>query len=264
MLNINISLKREKIQKICFKKSLSLFLGRKGWSFIDGEFNWHFVFISVVETKSSCSSKDILSHNFSSVQCAPPSASVGQAREWFCHFDSVCPLFLPSCFPSALSTLVRISIQRGMLRYCIHFFLFYLCLYEFMLFGHMSYVVLWCCRNKKYYTNRVYANIVSVVVDRSDNSANDRMRYSRINLVSRPVQHQINFPFHPKSKLFDEFSLRRRKRTESQSIFLETSNYHNEWINALFVLPFDFSRCCDKKSCGNRNETPSDPVIIDR
>ncbi|CAN8023958.1 unnamed protein product [Ixodes persulcatus] len=23
------------------------------------------------------------------------------------------------------------------------------------------------------------------------------------------------------------------------------------------------SRCCDKKSCGNRNETPSDPVIID-
>ena len=27
---------------------------------------------------------------------------------------------------------------------------------------------------------------------------------------------------------------------------------------------FFYSRCCDKKSCGNRNETPSDPVIIDR
>ncbi|KAL6092078.1 hypothetical protein STEG23_011635 [Scotinomys teguina] len=25
-----------------------------------------------------------------------------------------------------------------------------------------------------------------------------------------------------------------------------------------------YSRCCEKKSCGNRNETPSDPVIIDR
>lgn len=24
------------------------------------------------------------------------------------------------------------------------------------------------------------------------------------------------------------------------------------------------SRCCDKKSCGNRNETPSDPVVVDR
>lgn len=29
-------------------------------------------------------------------------------------------------------------------------------------------------------------------------------------------------------------------------------------------LQFLRSRCCDKKSCGNRNETPSDPVIIDR
>uniref|UniRef100_A0A673N2X3 Transcription factor COE2-like n=1 Tax=Sinocyclocheilus rhinocerous TaxID=307959 RepID=A0A673N2X3_9TELE len=29
----------------------------------------------------------------------------------------------------------------------------------------------------------------------------------------------------------------------------------------LFFIP---SRCCEKKSCGNRNETPSDPVIIDR
>ncbi len=27
---------------------------------------------------------------------------------------------------------------------------------------------------------------------------------------------------------------------------------------------FFFSRCCEKKSCGNRNETPSDPVVIDR
>jgi hypothetical protein len=36
--------------------------------------------------------------------------------------------------------------------------------------------------------------------------------------------------------------------------------------HALFLIAFffHFSRCCDKKSCGNRNETPSDPVIIDR
>uniref|UniRef100_A0A668V0M1 IPT/TIG domain-containing protein n=1 Tax=Oreochromis aureus TaxID=47969 RepID=A0A668V0M1_OREAU len=30
------------------------------------------------------------------------------------------------------------------------------------------------------------------------------------------------------------------------------------------LIPIPCSRCCDKKSCGNRNETPSDPVIIDR
>ena len=27
---------------------------------------------------------------------------------------------------------------------------------------------------------------------------------------------------------------------------------------------FVYSRCCEKKSCGNKNETPSDPVIVDR
>ncbi|KTF90005.1 hypothetical protein cypCar_00048212, partial [Cyprinus carpio] len=31
-----------------------------------------------------------------------------------------------------------------------------------------------------------------------------------------------------------------------------------------YLLFFIQSRCCEKKSCGNRNETPSDPVIIDR
>lgn len=34
--------------------------------------------------------------------------------------------------------------------------------------------------------------------------------------------------------------------------------------HAASCLPPCRSRCCDKKSCGNRNETPSDPVIIDR
>ena len=32
-------------------------------------------------------------------------------------------------------------------------------------------------------------------------------------------------------------------------------------INNTFLF---FSRCCEKKSCGNRNETPSDPVVCDR
>lgn len=34
--------------------------------------------------------------------------------------------------------------------------------------------------------------------------------------------------------------------------------------NQKVMYDFIYSRCCDKKSCGNRNETPSDPVIIDR
>ena len=44
-------------------------------------------------------------------------------------------------------------------------------------------------------------------------------------------------------------------------------------LRSSFLLPINHdkritniysSRCCEKKSCGNRNETPSDPVIIDR
>ena len=35
----------------------------------------------------------------------------------------------------------------------------------------------------------------------------------------------------------------------------------NKQIQYLFILN---SRCCEKKSCGNRNETPSDPVIQER
>ena len=31
-----------------------------------------------------------------------------------------------------------------------------------------------------------------------------------------------------------------------------------------YIASLYFSRCCEKKSCGNRNETPSDPVVCDR
>jgi len=36
------------------------------------------------------------------------------------------------------------------------------------------------------------------------------------------------------------------------------------YVRVFVVVCKHCSRCCDKKSCGNRNETPSDPVVIDR
>ncbi|KAM9590240.1 transcription factor COE4 isoform 2-T2 [Trichechus inunguis] len=38
----------------------------------------------------------------------------------------------------------------------------------------------------------------------------------------------------------------------------------NKTSTCASLTPCPSSRCCDRKSCGNRNETPSDPVIIDR
>uniref|UniRef100_A0A1A8HP84 Transcription factor COE1 n=2 Tax=Nothobranchius TaxID=28779 RepID=A0A1A8HP84_NOTKU len=48
---------------------------------------------------------------------------------------------------------------------------------------------------------------------------------------------------------------RRQNRTGSLH---SVNRFHDEAGHSLR------GRCCDKKSCGNRNETPSDPVIIDR
>uniref|UniRef100_A0A3P8Z8D9 IPT/TIG domain-containing protein n=1 Tax=Esox lucius TaxID=8010 RepID=A0A3P8Z8D9_ESOLU len=50
----------------------------------------------------------------------------------------------------------------------------------------------------------------------------------------------------------------------SQAILYEGQDKNPEMCRVLLTHEIMCSRCCDKKSCGNRNETPSDPVIIDR
>ncbi|KAJ8398919.1 hypothetical protein AAFF_G00418270 [Aldrovandia affinis] len=49
-----------------------------------------------------------------------------------------------------------------------------------------------------------------------------------------------------------------------QAILYEGQDKNPEMCRVLLTHEIMCSRCCDKKSCGNRNETPSDPVIIDR
>ncbi|KAJ3627058.1 hypothetical protein MTP99_014465 [Tenebrio molitor] len=48
-----------------------------------------------------------------------------------------------------------------------------------------------------------------------------------------------------------------------QAIVYEGQDKNPEMCRVLLTHEIMCSRCCDKKSCGNRNETPSDPVIID-
>uniref|UniRef100_A0A1I8IUV0 COE1_DBD domain-containing protein n=2 Tax=Macrostomum lignano TaxID=282301 RepID=A0A1I8IUV0_9PLAT len=48
------------------------------------------------------------------------------------------------------------------------------------------------------------------------------------------------------------------------AIAYEGQDKNPEMCRVLLTHEVMCSRCCDKKSCGNRNETPSDPVIIDR
>ncbi|CDW55448.1 transcription factor COE1 [Trichuris trichiura] len=49
-----------------------------------------------------------------------------------------------------------------------------------------------------------------------------------------------------------------------QAIVYEGQDKNPEMCRVLLTHEVMCSRCCEKKSCGNRNETPSDPVIIDR
>ncbi|KAH7697032.1 IPT/TIG domain-containing protein, partial [Aphelenchoides avenae] len=49
-----------------------------------------------------------------------------------------------------------------------------------------------------------------------------------------------------------------------QVIAYEGQDKNPEMCRVLLTHEVMCSRCCEKKSCGNRNETPSDPVIIDK
>ncbi|TNM85167.1 hypothetical protein fugu_009345 [Takifugu bimaculatus] len=59
-------------------------------------------------------------------------------------------------------------------------------------------------------------------------------------------------------------SHRERIGNSFQPIIYEGQDKNPEMCRVLLTHEIMCSRCCDKKSCGNRNETPSDPVIIDR
>ncbi|XP_013790323.1 transcription factor collier-like [Limulus polyphemus] len=49
-----------------------------------------------------------------------------------------------------------------------------------------------------------------------------------------------------------------------EPIAYEGQDKNPEMRRVLLTHEVMCSRCCEKKSCGNRNETPSDPVLIDR
>ncbi|CAF1122130.1 unnamed protein product [Rotaria sordida] len=49
-----------------------------------------------------------------------------------------------------------------------------------------------------------------------------------------------------------------------QPIIYEGQDKNPEMCRVLLTHEVMCSRCCDKKSCGNRNETPSDPVVVER
>ncbi|XP_050989576.1 transcription factor COE3 [Labeo rohita] len=87
-----------------------------------------------------------------------------------------------------------------------------------------------------------------------------------------PVSEKTNNGIHYKLQLLynngvraeQDLYIRLIDSVTKQAIVFEGQDKNPEMCRVLLTHEIMCSRCCDKKSCGNRNETPSDPVIIER
>ena len=76
--------------------------------------------------------------------------------------------------------------------------------------------------------------------------------------------YRLNLLYQNGARQEQDIFIRMIDSVTKQAIIYEGQNKNPEMCRVLLTHEVMCSRCCDKKSCGNRNETPSDPVIIDR
>ena len=78
------------------------------------------------------------------------------------------------------------------------------------------------------------------------------------------IQYRLGLLFASGARGEQDVFVRMVDAVGKQAIVYEGQDKNPEMCRVLLTHEVMCSRCCDKKSCGNRNETPSDPVIIDR
>ncbi|XP_072177156.1 transcription factor COE1-like [Diadema setosum] len=78
------------------------------------------------------------------------------------------------------------------------------------------------------------------------------------------IHYRIQLLYHNGVRTEQDLYVRLIDSMTKQAIIYEGQDKNPEMCRVLLTHEIMCSRCCDKKSCGNRNETPSDPVIIDR
>ncbi|KAK6299245.1 transcription factor COE1-A-like isoform X2 [Coregonus clupeaformis] len=78
------------------------------------------------------------------------------------------------------------------------------------------------------------------------------------------IQYRLQLLYSNGIRTEQDFYVRLIDSMTKQAITYEGQDKNPEMCRVLMTHEIMCSRCCDKKSCGNRNETPSDPVIIDR
>ncbi|VDM15821.1 unnamed protein product [Hydatigera taeniaeformis] len=93
-----------------------------------------------------------------------------------------------------------------------------------------------------------------------------------ITILMEPDSEKTNNGIHYRLRLLlpngfqqdQDIYVRLVDSSNKQPIAYEGQDKNPEMCRVLLTHEVMCSRCCDKKSCGNRNETPSDPIIIDR
>ncbi|XP_055533057.1 transcription factor collier isoform X2 [Wyeomyia smithii] len=78
------------------------------------------------------------------------------------------------------------------------------------------------------------------------------------------IQYRLQLLYTNGARQEQDIFVRLIDSVTKQAIVYEGQDKNPEMCRVLLTHEVMCSRCCDKKSCGNRNETPSDPVIIDR
>ncbi|XP_055312768.1 transcription factor collier isoform X3 [Sitodiplosis mosellana] len=78
------------------------------------------------------------------------------------------------------------------------------------------------------------------------------------------IQYRLQLLYANGARQEQDIFVRLIDSQTKQAIIYEGQDKNPEMCRVLLTHEVMCSRCCDKKSCGNRNETPSDPVIIDR
>uniref|UniRef100_A0AAY4E5S9 IPT/TIG domain-containing protein n=1 Tax=Denticeps clupeoides TaxID=299321 RepID=A0AAY4E5S9_9TELE len=89
-------------------------------------------------------------------------------------------------------------------------------------------------------------------------------RTSYVDFVEKDKVRISHTHTHTRIRTEQDLYVRLIDSMTKQPILYEGQDKNPEMCRVLLTHEIMCSRCCDKKSCGNRNETPSDPVIIDR
>uniref|UniRef100_A0AC35U6U4 Transcription factor collier n=1 Tax=Rhabditophanes sp. KR3021 TaxID=114890 RepID=A0AC35U6U4_9BILA len=78
------------------------------------------------------------------------------------------------------------------------------------------------------------------------------------------IHYKVNLLYPNGVRTEQDLYVRLVDSASGQAIIYEGQDKNPEMCRVLLTHEVMCSRCCEKKSCGNRNETPSDPVVIDR